>query len=124
MKLTDDSYTQDALGAIARCVKDVAAALTVMASVGFDPADNTTALVPSSIARVDYAASLKPASLKDARIGVLTTFFNRTISPETTPVNNAMDAFIVSLKAAGAAVIPISETMYNVSAILANYDTQ
>lgn len=35
------SYTQDAIGPIARCVYDVAAALTVMADVGIDTADNT-----------------------------------------------------------------------------------
>lgn len=35
------SYTQDAIGPIARCVYDLAAALTVMAGVGIDAADNT-----------------------------------------------------------------------------------
>lgn len=34
------SYTQDVIGPIARCVDDVATALTVMAGIGFDAQDN------------------------------------------------------------------------------------
>lgn len=41
------SYTQDAIGPIARCVTDVATALTVMARVGFDALDNAVYLLQS-----------------------------------------------------------------------------
>lgn len=40
------SYTQDTLGAMARTLKDLTVALTVMSSVGYDAADNDTAAIP------------------------------------------------------------------------------
>ncbi|KAK5017422.1 hypothetical protein LTR16_002318 [Cryomyces antarcticus] len=103
---------------------DVATALTVMASTGFDPLDNVTALVPSSVRGVDYAASVTTGSLKGLRLGVLNGFFNRTASNETTPVNAAMDAMLAKLRSAGAVLVPINETIYNATAILSLYDTQ
>ncbi|KAL2353532.1 amidase signature domain-containing protein [Cryomyces antarcticus] len=118
------SYTQDVIGPIARTVMDVATALTVMASTGFDPLDNVTALVPSSVRGVDYAASVTTGSLKGLRLGVLNGFFNRTASNETTPVNAAMDAMLAKLRSAGAVLVPINETIYNATAILSLYDTQ
>lgn len=118
------SYTQDVVGAIARTVKDVAIALTAMASVGYDALDNSTALAPAKSRNVDYAAALTTGSLKGQRLGVLNTFFNWTASNETTPVNQAMDAMVNRLRAAGAIIVPINESIYNVTAILARYDTQ
>ena len=118
------SFTQDAIGPIARNVNDLAIALTVMASVGYDPADNTTALVPSASVNLDYTAALHGGSLKGLRLGLLEGFFNRTASNETTPVNAAMDATIAALTAAGATIVPIAESIYNATAILAAYDTQ
>jgi Asp-tRNA(Asn)/Glu-tRNA(Gln) amidotransferase A subunit family amidase len=111
------SYTQDVIGPIARSVKDLAVALTVMASVGYDAADNTTAFVPDSVKGVDYSASLYGGSLKGLRIGVLEGFFNRTNSSETTPVNTAMADMISVLQKAGATTISINETVYNATAI-------
>jgi Asp-tRNA(Asn)/Glu-tRNA(Gln) amidotransferase A subunit family amidase len=118
------SYTQDALGAIGRTVKDIATALTVMAGVGFDPADNTTALVPSSSLGVDYAKSLTSSPMKGLRLGLVATFFNRTASLETSPVNDALDGIVAKLRASGAVIVPINSTIYTSSTILANYDTQ
>lgn len=63
------SYTQDAIGPIARSVEDVATALTFMASVGFDSEDNTTALVPAGIYGTDYMEGLTQGSLKGLRLG-------------------------------------------------------
>lgn len=68
------SYTQDAIGPIARNVKDLATALTVMASVGYDANDNTTALVPPSSVGIDYSMSIYGGSLKGLRFGVLQGF--------------------------------------------------
>ncbi|RDL42061.1 uncharacterized protein BP5553_02040 [Venustampulla echinocandica] len=113
------SYTQDALGPIARNVRDLAKALTIMASVGYDPNDNTTALIPPSSIGVDYSASLYGGSLNGLRFGLLQGFFNYTSSDETTPVNTVMDGMVSTLKAAGAAVISINETVYNATAIAA-----
>jgi Asp-tRNA(Asn)/Glu-tRNA(Gln) amidotransferase A subunit family amidase len=118
------SYTQDTIGPIARCVEDVATVITVMSSIGYDSDDNTTASVPAGIKGIDYAASLTTGSLKDLRLGLLEGFFNRTSSNETTPVNNAMAAHISKLRAAGATIIPINETLYNASAILSALDVQ
>ena len=118
------STTHDVIGPIARTVKDVATSLTVMASTGYDAADNDTALVPSAIRNIDYAASISSTSLKGLRIGVLNGFFNRTDSPEVTPVNKVMDSVMSRLSAEGVALVPIDETIYNATAIQADYDVQ
>ncbi|KAK4998114.1 hypothetical protein LTR66_002593, partial [Elasticomyces elasticus] len=118
------SYTQDAIGPIGRCVEDVAVALTVMSSVGFDERDNTTALVPAGLVGSDYSVGLTTGSLKGLRLGLLEGFFNRTATNETTPVNNAMATMVSHLRSAGAIIIPINESLYNATAILARYDTQ
>ena len=74
------SYTQDAVGPIARNVDDLAVALTVMASVGYDPGDNVTALIPSSSVGQDYSAGLCGGALQGMRFGLIEGFFNRTAS--------------------------------------------
>ncbi|TKA26446.1 hypothetical protein B0A50_05282 [Salinomyces thailandicus] len=117
------SYTQDAIGPIARSVEDVATALTVLASVGYDEDDNTTALVPAGSRGVDYTVGLTQGSLKGIRFGLIEGFFNRTASPETTPVNEAMANITAKLWAAGATIVPITDSLYNATAI-AKLDTQ
>lgn len=118
------SYTHDAIGPIARSINDVAVALTVMASSGYDAADNATALVPAANRKIDYTASLSTRTLEGVRLGVLNGFFNRSSGPEVTPVNNAMDNFMRRLKSAGAILVAINETIYNATAIQAAYDVQ
>ncbi|KAF2026455.1 amidase signature enzyme [Setomelanomma holmii] len=118
------STTHDVIGPIAKTINDVAVALTVMATTGYDAVDNETALVPSANHNIDYAASLSGATLSGLRIGVLNGFFNRTNSSEVTPVNNAMDALMSRLTAEGVTLIPINETLYNATAIQAAYDVQ
>jgi len=120
------SLTQDVIGPIARSIKDVAIALTVMCNTGYDAADNATALVPSANRNTNYAASLPSASLQGLRLGVLNGFFDRSgnSNPEVTPVNAAMDAWMEKLTFAGATLVPINETLYNATAIQAAYDVQ
>lgn len=118
------SYTHDTIGPIARSIKDVATALTVMASTGYDAADNATALVPSPNRNIDYAATLGTVKLQGLRIGVLNGFFNRSESPEVTPVNNAMDAVMSRLEAENVTLVPITESIYNATAIQAALDVQ
>jgi Asp-tRNA(Asn)/Glu-tRNA(Gln) amidotransferase A subunit family amidase len=65
------SSTQDAVGAIGRNIKDLAVALTVMSSVGYDPNDNTTALVPATSVGVDYSEYVFGGTLQGLRFGVL-----------------------------------------------------
>lgn len=118
------SYTQDAVGPIARTLEDVAVALTVMASVGYDKDDNTTALVPPSSVGVDYSSNLHSGSVQGVRLGVLEGFFNRTDHGETAPVNEAMDGMVDILQAAGAEVIFINDTIYDAATIAAELDVQ
>lgn len=118
------SYTQDAIGAIGRCVEDIATALTVMAGIGFDADDNTTALIPAGVQGVDYTSSLTTGSLKGKRLGLIEGFFNRTSSNETTPVNDAMVRMVQKLRSAGATIVPITDTIYNATALSALYDVQ
>ncbi|KAK4194587.1 amidase signature domain-containing protein [Triangularia verruculosa] len=117
------SFTQDAVGAIARNPKDLAVALTVMASVGFDPNDNVTALVPPEVRNKDYSGSLYGGSLRGLRFGFLNGFLNHTASPETTPVNDVMAEMVSKLKEAGVTVVNITEAIYN-TATLAALDVQ
>ncbi|KAH6678313.1 amidase signature enzyme [Halenospora varia] len=118
------SYTQDAIGPIARNVKDLATALTVMASVGYDPDDNTTALIPETSTVVNYSTYVSGGSLEGKRFGLLEGFFNRTASNETTPVNNVMSSMVSVLLSAGAEVVTVNETLYNATAIAAALDVQ
>lgn len=118
------SYTQDTVGPIARNIKDLAVALTVMASVGFDGADNITALAPPEVVGKEYSAELYGGSLKGLRFGALDGFWNHTVSSETTPVNDAMDDMLEFLRSEGAEVVNITDTVYNATEIIATIDVQ
>ncbi|RYP13536.1 hypothetical protein DL767_010674 [Monosporascus sp. MG133] len=119
------SYTQDTAGPIARNIKDLAIALTVMASIGFDEADNVTALPPPEVVGKDYSAKLHGGHLKGLRFGVLNGFWNHTASSETTPIINVMDDMIKFLKSEGAHVVNITEdAVFNATVILAKLDVQ
>jgi len=95
-----------------------------MASIGFDPSDNTTSLRPPSISGVDYLRDATGGSLQGLKIGLLEGVFNRTASNETTPVNSAIDDMVTVLKNAGVEVIQINETVYNSGALSASLDVQ
>ncbi|KAK5056067.1 hypothetical protein LTR84_012618 [Exophiala bonariae] len=123
------SHTQDTAGAIGRSLLDIATALTVMSSVGYDSSDNATSEIPSSAIGTDYTSFLSlndnPTNLTGIHIGLLEGFFNRTTSSETTPVNNLMDAVISQLQRQGATIIPIKDTTtYNATSILSELDVQ
>lgn len=117
------SYTQDAVGAMARSPRDLAVALTVMARAGFDPRDNVTVSVPADVRRKDYSASLYGGSLRGLRLGLLTGFFNQMASDETTPVNDIMSSMVSALTAAGVVVVNITDPVYDTLAI-AKLDVQ
>lgn len=118
------SYTQDTIGAMARNLKDLATALTVMASIGYDPKDNVTSLAPPSAWGKDYTTALHGGRLKGLRLGVLDGFFNHTASPETTPVNNVMTSVLSSLTSSGVELVNITEPLYNALSISATLDVQ
>jgi Asp-tRNA(Asn)/Glu-tRNA(Gln) amidotransferase A subunit family amidase len=102
----------------------VATALAVMAGIGYDADDNSTASVPAGVQGTDYAASLTTGSLRGLRFGLLEGFFNRTSSNETTPVNDAMSKHVAKLRLAGATIIPVNETIYDANKIIAALDVQ
>ncbi|KAJ4317783.1 hypothetical protein N0V94_004782 [Neodidymelliopsis sp. IMI 364377] len=118
------SYTHDTIGPIARTIKDVATALTVMSFAGYDAADNATALVPSLNRDIDYTALLSTVKLRGLRVGVLNGFFNRSSSEEVAPVNNAMDMLMSKLKAENVTLVPVDDEIYNATAIQAALDVQ
>jgi Asp-tRNA(Asn)/Glu-tRNA(Gln) amidotransferase A subunit family amidase len=122
------SYTQDTIGAIGRSLPDIATALTVMASIGYDPRDNATAAIPSSAIGIDYTSSLSPARitpLKNLRIGILQGFFNTSSTNETYPVNAAMSTVSHLLTTSGATLINLTDrSTYNATALIANLDVQ
>ncbi|KAH6628608.1 amidase signature domain-containing protein [Chaetomium tenue] len=117
------SSTQDTVGAMARNPNDLAVALSVMASVGFDPRDNVTALTPRQVPPQDHSASLYRGNLSGLRLGLLNGFFDHTTSIETTPVNNIMASMISKLTETGVEIINITDPFYDTLSI-AKLDVQ
>ena len=96
------STTQDIGGPLARSVEDLALALD--ATVGVDPADETTRLseghVPDS-----YTTALNANGLEGARIGVVVSM----LGGENAPVRLVMEAAGVEMEALGAMLVEIEE---------------
>nr|KAK5442295.1 hypothetical protein LTR18_006148 [Exophiala xenobiotica] len=124
------SYTQDTVGAIGRCLYDIATALTVMSSVGYDSTDNATSAIPHSTIGTDYttflsSSSTSTSSLSGMKIGVLEGFFNRASTNETSPVNSAMSSVLSLLQDLGATIVNITDTTtYNATSISSAMDVQ
>lgn len=123
------SHTQDAVGAMARTVRDLAVALTVMAGEGVgydDERDNATALVPPDVVGTDYVAALRGGGpgLGGLRLGLVRGFVDFTDGEETTPVNEVLASVVDRLQGAGATVVNITEAIYNSTAIGAALDVQ
>ena len=97
------SFTQDAIGPIARNVADAARMLDAMA--GYDPDDPVTAFGSGHIPPT-YTAFLQNG-LKGARIGVLKTLFGNR--PEHQEVNDVMERAIEVLKQQGAIIVPVED---------------
>lgn len=97
------SHTQDVAGPIARSVMDVAVILD--ATVGVDPADETTKLGDGRTPR-SYRDSLRPDALKGARIGVLTTLFGD--APEDSEAGTVVRRALEEMKKQGAETIDVA----------------
>jgi Asp-tRNA(Asn)/Glu-tRNA(Gln) amidotransferase A subunit family amidase len=95
-------HTQDTGGPMARTVEDIA--LILDETVGYDPADPTTQASSGRIPR-SYTTSLKPGSLKDARIGVLTEFFGG--APEDQDVGMTVRRALEEMKAQGVTTVEV-----------------
>ena len=98
------SVTQDIGGPLARSVEDLA--MTLDATVGFDPADPTTELsrghIPDS-----YTEALDADSLQGARIGIVMALMGSGRSEQ--PVRDVIEAAIETMKAQGAEFVEIEE---------------
>ena len=94
-----------------------------MSSAGYDERDNVTALRPPEVEGKDYSAFLGKR-LVGLRLGLIESFFNRTVSNETTPVNDALQAMVEMLQAEGVTIVPIREPIYNSSRISNELDVQ
>jgi amidase len=96
------SFTQDAVGPLARTVTDAVKVLNVL--VGYDPMDPETARSVGN-AEKDYSKYLTTTGVKDKRIGVLRSFFgNAPVHAEVTTVANKA---IEDLKRLGATVVEL-----------------
>jgi len=118
-----NAYTQDVVGPIARCTKDLATALTVMASAKAAAGNSTKASIQPKHAAVDYCDEIASGTLQGLRLGLLEPFVDRTGVSETSPVNKALDMILANLRHLGSETIPVSESIYDVSNI-ARTDTQ
>lgn len=91
------SHTQDMAGPLARSVSDLA--LLLDATVGYDPADEQSALSLQKIP-ASYTRSLDLLALRGARIGILEDLL--LVDPEDSEVVGVFGAAISELQAAGA----------------------
>lgn len=91
------SFSLDAVGPLARTVRDCARLLGVIA--GPDPRDGTC----SNSAVPDYEAVLE-GGVRGLRIGVPTTYFNEGVTAE---VRDALDRSLQVLESLGAHIVPL-----------------
>src|ERR1700722_4758259 len=97
-----NSFTQDAVGPLARTVTDAVKMLNVL--VGYDPMDPATARSVGN-AEKDYSKYLKAKGGKDKRLGVLRSFFGN--APDHAEVTAVANTAIEDLKKLGATVIEL-----------------
>jgi Asp-tRNA(Asn)/Glu-tRNA(Gln) amidotransferase A subunit family amidase len=123
-------HTQDTGGPIARSVEDVAVLLD--ATVGYDPADPTTAAGRGRIPRT-YTAFLKRDALKGARIGVLRELFPPSLSelrgtsgsaPEDYEVAAVVQRGLEEMKQRGATLVDVTIPMLAAQLQASNLLTQ
>ena len=118
------SYTQDTVGPIARCVRDVATVLTVMAGIGADDDDPATKISDRPLRSIDYDDNITQTSLKGLRLGMLEAALTSYPDPEQIPVQQALESTIISLENAGAVMVRVISREYFAPRLLATLDTQ
>ena len=99
------SHTQDIGGPLTRTVTDLVAVLD--ATVGFDPADESTQLSEGSIPE-SYAEFLVADALQGARLGILTELVGDARADR--PVGDVIEAAVKQMKSLGAETIDLTET--------------
>ncbi len=98
------STTQDIGGPLARTVEDLA--VTLDATVGYDPADPVTELSGGNIPST-YTESLDPDSLQTARLGVVVALMGTAGAEQ--PVRDVVALAIEEMTGLGAVVVEIEE---------------
>lgn len=93
------------------------AAVTLDATVGFDPKDPVTATSNGKVPQ-SYTEFLDPNGLQGARIGVVRDLFGQDSNPEAANVNNVVNQAIEDMKGLGAEIVD-SVTISNLNQILA-----
>jgi amidase len=109
------SFTQDTIAPMTRTVEDTAAVLDAM--VGYDPNDPVTALSVGNVPRT-YTAFLQNG-LKGARLGVLTNALGH--GAEYEEVNKVIAKDVELLKAQGATVIRLDDSVLDIETLTANF---
>ena len=99
------STTQDIGGPLARSVRDLA--ITLDATVGVDPADETTRRSEGRIP-ASYTDILDPRGLQGARVALLEELLGDTGADR--PVRTVIEAAVEEMTAQGADVVEIGET--------------
>ncbi|WP_253737505.1 amidase [Halohasta salina] len=94
---------QDTPGPMCRTVDDLARVLDVI--VGFDPADEATAVHSEWTADGSFVDAVDGASLDGARIGVLREAFGDSDETRVTAVNETVESALVEIEAAGATLV-------------------
>jgi Asp-tRNA(Asn)/Glu-tRNA(Gln) amidotransferase A subunit family amidase len=113
------SSTQDAVGPITRNVADAARMLDAMS--GYDPKDPVTAFSLGCIPK-SYSAGLDRNALQGARLGVLKTLFGD--GPEHQEVNRVMEGALEALRRAGAALVPVADSVMDTAVLAVELDVQ
>jgi Asp-tRNA(Asn)/Glu-tRNA(Gln) amidotransferase A subunit family amidase len=113
------SFTQDAVGPLARTVADAAVMLDVMA--GYDPDDPVTALGIGRIPQT-YTAFLDRNGLRGVRVGVLRTLFGT--GPDHQEVNRVMANALQALKMQGAVLVEIEDAAFDTGKLNSDLDVQ
>ena len=93
---------QDTPGPMCRTVDDLARLLDVI--VGFDPADEATAIHAEWSAE-SFVDALDDTALEGARIGVLRAAFGAGDEPRVTAVNSVVESALEDLETAGATLV-------------------
>ena len=109
------ALSQDVGGPMTRTVAD--AAVTLDATVGYDPKDPATA---ASIGKIpqSYTQFLDPNGLQGTRIGVVRDLFEQDSNPEAAKVNTVVNQAIEDMRGLGAEIVD-SVTISNLDRILA-----
>ena len=93
---------QDTPGPMCRTVDDLARLLDVI--VGFDPADEATA-IHAEWSGGSFVDAIDETALEGARIGVLRSAFGESDEPRFTAVNSVIESALGALETAGATLV-------------------